>query len=432
MATRTLSSEIPSLVGQQVHLEGWVHRIRNFGGIRFLVLRDRTGFIQVVLEKDCPTDDIACEWVVAIDGTVRAEPQAPGRLEVLAQRVATICAAAPPPLEVFRPVKADAHHFETILEHRPISVRIPDVLDIFRIQAEILRAFRAYLNAQGFTEIVTPKLVSVGTEGGSALFEVEYFDRRAYLAQSPQFYKQIMVGSGLERVFEVAHAYRAEKSATSRHLTEFASLDFEMGFIDSEQEVMRMHTGLMRAIFAALRANCSSILESREIELPELQEIPQIDYERAKKVLADQFGKTDGLHGDLDTEGEQLICQWSQRELGSDLIYVTGYAAAKRPPYTMGDQADPTVSRSFDLLHGGVEITTGSQRIHEYERLVKAFQARGLDPKDYEDYFSTFRCGMPPHGGMGMGLERLTAQILGLSNVKEASLFPRDTNRLRP
>ena len=241
-----------------------------------------------------------------------------------------------------------------------------------------------------------------------------------------------MVGSGLERVFEVGHAYRAEKSETARHTTEFVSLDFEMGFIENEQDVMQMHADLIRAVFESLRARCASELERRGVALPDLGEIPQISFPEAKKVLEEEFGKTDGLDGDLDTEGERLICQWAGEELGNELIFVTGYAMRKRPVYTMARPDDPSLSRSFDLLYRGVEITTGSQRIHEYEQLVESFRRSGLDPADYEGYLAAFRHGMPPHGGMGMGLERLTKQILGLPNIKEACLFPRDRNRLRP
>ena len=225
--------------------------------------------------------------------------------------------AEAPPLEVYRPYAKQPYRLDTLLDHRAISVRIPEVLDVFRVQAEILRAYRAFLTQQGFTEIATPKLVLAGAEGGAALFEVEYYERKAYLAQSPQFYKQMMVGSGLERVFEVGHAYRAEKSETSRHITEFVSLDFEMGFIESEQDVMRMHGNCIRAIFAAVRENCSQILGRRGIELPDFQEIPQVSYPQAKRILAEKFGKTEGIHGDLDTEGERLIGQWAEEELGS-------------------------------------------------------------------------------------------------------------------
>jgi nondiscriminating aspartyl-tRNA synthetase len=254
---------------------------------------------------------------------------------------------------------------------------------------------------------------------------VKYYDRKAYLGQSPQFYKQMMVGSGLERVFEVGHAYRAEKSETSRHLTEFVSLDFEMGFIESEQEVMAM---LSETIVAAIES-------ARKISrrpLPEITQIPQIDFVEAKEILRTKFAKTTGIDGDLDTEAEKMIGQWAANELKSPLLFVTGYAVDCRPVYTMPMESDPSRTRSFDLLFNGVEISTGGQRIHRYDQLVESFRRRGLNPSDVEGYLEAFRHGMPPHGGMGLGLERFTKQLLGLSNVKEASLFPRDRNRLTP
>jgi nondiscriminating aspartyl-tRNA synthetase len=241
-----------------------------------------------------------------------------------------------------------------------------------------------------------------------------------------------MVGSGLERVFEVGHVYRAEKSETSRHLTEYLSLDFEIGFIESEQDLMQIHTGLVAAIFDAVRDRCGEILEKRGAHLPDLKEIPQVSFPDAKRVLEEEFGKADGLDGDLDTEGEQLICAWAAEELGSELLYVTGYHVDKRPMYTMPDVGMPPLTRSFDLLFRGVEITTGGQRIHEHERLVESIRSRGLDPADFDGYLAAFRHGMPPHGGMGMGLERLVKQMLGLSNIREACAFPRDRYRLAP
>ncbi|MHC4717927.1 MAG: aspartate--tRNA(Asn) ligase [Planctomycetota bacterium] len=432
MMQRTLSSELASLEGHPARLAGWVHRIRDLGGVRFLILRDRNGLSQVVVPRDVDLGDVGCESVVRVDGSVRRESRAPGGFEVLAESVRPISLAHPPPLDVFIPPDAAENRLETLLDHRAVSLRIPDVLDVFRVEAEILRAVRVHLGSQGFTEIKTPKLVRAGAEGGAAIFEVTYYDRTAYLAQSPQFYKQIMVGSGLERVFETGHAYRAEKSETSRHITEFVSIDFEMGFIESVQDVIDVHAGLIRAVFAAVRENCAYILERRGVELPEVGEIPQVAFPEARRILAERFGKTDGVAGDLDTEGERLICRWAKAAHGSDLVYVTGYAATRRPAYTMPDPADPTLTCSFDLLHNGVEVTTGSQRIHEYRQLLDSFEARGMSPADCEGYLAAFRHGMPPHGGMGMGLERLTKQMLGLANIKEACLFPRDRYRLDP
>ena len=432
MEARVLSNELPGRVERRVCLKGWVHRIRDLGGVRFLVLRDRAGTAQLVVPPHVDLGDINCEWVISAHGECRRESRAPAGVEVHADHVEVISAAQPPPLEIFNPEAATKNRLETLLEHRAVSLRIPEVLDVFRVQSVVVQAFREYLRSQGFTEIVTPKLVQAGAEGGAAIFEVKYFERAAYLAQSPQFYKQIMVGSGLERVFEVGHAYRAEKSETSRHLTEYLSLDFEMGFIESEQDVMRVHTGLIAAIFADVRERCAEILSRRGIALPELDRIPQISFPEATRVLREKYNKAEGLVGDLDTEGERLIGEWAAKELGTELVYVTGYYVDKRPMYTMPDLEQPPLTRSFDLLYRGVEITTGGQRIHDHEQLVESIRSRGLDPADYEGYLAAFKHGMPPHGGMGMGIERLLMQILRLRNVREASAFPRDRYRLEP
>ncbi len=432
MKARVLSAELPEHIGQPVFLQGWVHRIRDLGGVRFLVLRDRAGLAQAVVPNEVDLGPINCEWVVAIDGQCRAETRAPAGVEVLADSIEGISPAQSPPLDVFSPDAATKNRLETLLEHRAVSLRIPGVLEIFRLQDVVLRAFRSYLGEQGFTEIVTPKLVLAGAEGGSAVFEVKYFDRSAYLAQSPQFYKQIMVGSGLERVFETGHAYRAEKSETSRHLTEYLSLDFEMGFIKSEQDVMRMHAGLVAAIFHSAREHCGDILRRRDVTLSEFDEIPQVSYPEAQRILAEEFDKTDGLDGDLDTEGERLICQWAEQELGSELLFVTGYHVDRRPMYTMANSDSPPLTRSFDLLFRGVEITTGGQRIHDADQLAGNFRAAGLDPADFEGYFAAFRHGMCPHGGTGMGIERLIKQMLDLESIKQACAFPRDRYRLTP
>jgi nondiscriminating aspartyl-tRNA synthetase len=353
-------------------------------------------------------------------------------VEVMAEHIEVLSSAQTPPLEIFNPEAVEKNRLETLLDHRAISLPIPEVLDVFRVQAVVLEAFREHLRGQGFTEILSPKLVLAGAEGGSAVFEVKYYDRAAYLAQSPQFYKQIMVGSGLERVFEVGHAYRAEKSETARHMTEFLSLDFEMGLIDSVQDVIVMHTGGIRAMFDAVRERCGKILERRKLTLPEVGEIPQLSFPEARRALAERFSKTEGVEGDLDTEGERLISEWAQKDLGSELIFVTGYHVANRPMYTMADKERPPLTHSFDLLFRGVEITTGSQRIHQYEQLVESIRSRGLSPAHYEGYLEAFRHGMPPHGGMATGIERLLNQMLNLSNVKEVSAFPRDRYRLVP
>jgi nondiscriminating aspartyl-tRNA synthetase len=430
MHSRILSSQLPERAGTPIILRGWVHRIRNLGGVRFLLLRDRSGIAQVVLPSSLELGTIGCESVVQIDGKARREPRAPQGVEVLADHVRLVAPAEAPPIEVFKPLGAQRMQLQTLLDNRPIALRMPEVLEIFHVQAAMLRGFRSHLNVHGFTEITTPKLVLAGAEGGSALFEVEYYDRKAYLAQSPQFYKQMMVGSGLERVFEVGHAYRAEKSETSRHLAEFVSLDFEMGFIEGIEDLMQMLSSTLAAVFDEVRESCGEILRRRKLQLPTMSSIPSLDFPDAQRVLREEFGRE--VEGDLDTESERLIGQWALRELNSPLIFVTGYALHCRPVYTMPHERDESRSASFDLLHHGLEISTGGQRLHRHDALVDAMRARGLEPAHYSDYLSTFRHGMPPHGGMGLGLERLTKQALGLANVKEACLFPRDRNRLRP
>ncbi|HEY7089271.1 MAG TPA: aspartate--tRNA(Asn) ligase [Tepidisphaeraceae bacterium] len=424
-AARILSSQLPELAGKPVLLQGWVHRLRDLGGVRFLLLRDRSGIAQVILPKSLDINSIGSESVVSVHGTAQPEPRAPGGIEVLAERIEVLAEAENPPIDIFKPLKAEQTRLETLLDHRAVSLRMPEVLEIFKIQAEIVRAFRESLITMGFTEIHTPKLVLAGAEGGGALFEVKYYEGKAYLAQSPQFYKQMMVGSGLERVFEIGHAYRAEKSETSRHLTEFVSLDLEMGFIHSEQDVMRVLNQVIAAIFESVRTRFSK-------PLPVVGVIPQISYPEARQLLTERFNKTEGLEGDLDTEGERLIGQWAKEQHGSELIFITGYALSRRPAYTMPHPTDPALSASFDLLYSGVEIVTGGQRIHRYQQLVERLQSRGFNPAACEGYLEAFRHGMPPHGGMGLGLERLTKQMLGLANVKEACLFPRDRNRLTP
>ena len=430
MNTRTLSCQLPERAGSPITLEGWVHRIRNLGGVRFLLLRDRSGIAQVVVPASLDLGQINCEWVVRVQGEARHEPRAPQGIEVLAHAIEPIAQAEAAPIEIFKPLSAQRMQLQTLLDHRAITLRVPEVLEIFRVQAALLEGFRTHLTTHGFTEVMTPKLVLAGAEGGSALFEVQYFDQKAYLAQSPQFYKQMMIGSGLERVFEVGHAYRAEKSETSRHLTEFVSLDFEMGFINGIEDVMKMLSDSLFAMFEAAQACCAQILQRRHVRLPKRNAVPIIDFPDAQKVLREEFGRQ--VEGDLDTEAERLIGQWAMQQWSSPLIFVTGYALHCRPVYTMPHALDSTRSASFDLLFHGVEISTGGQRIHHHVQLVEAMRSRGLEPGNYHDYLSVFRHGMPPHGGMGLGLERLTKQVLGLANVKEACLFPRDRNRLRP
>jgi nondiscriminating aspartyl-tRNA synthetase len=312
-----------------------------------------------------------------------------------------------------------------------LSLRNPKRNLVFKLQADIIDSFRTYLRGEGFTEVTTPKIIATGTEGGTQLFSVDYFDKLAYLAQSPQFYKQMLVGSGYERVFEIGHVYRAEEHNTSRHLNEYVSLDYEMGFIENEHDVMDVEEGFIKHLFRRLNSEHASSLELFKQSLPVPEEIPRIPIREACAILQKEFNKRSKGY-DLDPEGEKLICEWAKEKHGTELLFLTEYPLSKRPVYTMPLQNNPEFTRSFDLLFRGLEITTGGQRIHDYQMLIDAFEARGLDHGEFDYYIDTFAYGMPPHGGLAIGLERITAQILGLSNVREASIFPRDRSRIIP
>ncbi len=431
---RVLAAEAGQYIGQEILLQGWVHRIRQLGQVSFLLLRDRSGVIQTVIEEgtvDLPR--VNNESVVAIRGKVGEDKRAPGGIEVRVQELNVISLSLEiAPIEINKKIDILKTNLDTVLAFRPLSLRNPDIRAIFKVQAEIIWAFREFLLKENFTEIQTPKIVATGTEGGSQLFPVQYFERQAYLAQSPQFYKQIMVGSGFERVFEVGHAYRAEEHNTARHLNEYVSLDLEMGFIENEEDVMRMEVGLLSFIFEHLRSSCEPELRLYKAKIPQFTAIPQLTLSEAKDILKSQYGKDLGGAKDLDPEGERLICRHISKDTGEELVYITAYPTEKRPFYTMPCPAHPELTKSFDLLYQGEEITTGGQRIHDYHQLVGNMKRFGLKAEDFDFYLQTFKQGMPPHGGLAIGAERITKQLLNLSNIREASLFPRDRTRISP
>lgn len=430
---RVLASEINQFIGQTVNVRGWVHRCRSLGQVLFVLVRDRTGIIQIVLESDLALEaDLPNESVVSITGCVQAEKRAPGGIEMKAIEVKLLSKSESTlPLEVNVSRERAKERLDILLQHRSISVRRLDIRAIFKVQAEIIAAFRDFLQQERFTEIKTPKLVVSATEGGAELFPVQYFEQQAFLAQSPQLYKQIMVGSGYERVFEVGKAYRAEKHDTARHINEFVSLDYEMGFINDENDVIALEVELLRYLFERVSHHCSHEIEMLDAKAPKFADIPRIQLHEAQEILAEKYGKQYS-EGDLDPEGERLLCQFALEEYGAELIYVTHYPRSERPMYTMPDNENPELTRSFDLLYRGLEVTTGGQRIHQYDMLVSEMQKRGIDPADFEFYLEAFRYGMPPHGGLAIGAERLTMQSLGLQNIREACLFPRDRTRLTP
>ena len=422
---RVLAADIPGHVDKEVHVCGWIHRIRELGGISFVLVRDRSGVVQTVFEGKAPA---TVESVVCITGPVRANEKAPGGYEVQASETKILAEAAGDlPIPVNQDLEGTS--LDAILDNRMVSLRNIKIRDAFRIQSGIIKHFSDYLRSLDFVEIKTSKLIGTGTEGGTGLFSVEYFDDKVFLAQSPQFYKQAMVASGLERVFEVAPAYRAEKHDTPRHLNEYVSLDVEMGFIESENDLMDLEVGILQAVFAGLQADHGDILAAFDAELPSSEALaatPRIDHDEAKEIISKRGGKK---VFEINPEGERILCEWAAEEHGVDAVFVYGFPRRKRPFYTY-PAGNKTMS--FDLLFRGLEITTGGRRINEYKMLQEALPKFGLTEEALADYVSIFKYGCPPHGGFAIGLERLTQKILGLANVKEASLFPRDRRRTRP
>jgi nondiscriminating aspartyl-tRNA synthetase len=431
---RIRTTEAPEHVGQRVRLAGWLYRLRRLGGINFLILRDGYGLFQAVIDDPdvlAALRDAGTESVVEVEGTVVAEPQAPGGCELHDCQARVIVPVTETlPFELNKPVLSAG--LDVFLDHAPVGLRHPRMRATFRLFGGILAAFRGHLSSEGFTEIQSPKLVGTATEGGANVFAVEYFGRKAYLAQSPQLYKQIMVGV-FERVFETGPVFRAEPHDTTRHINQYTSLDAEMGFIEDHRDVMRMLTGVVRAIYTALRAYYARELELLEADVPSVDdEIPSIRFREGQQLIYDRYGEDCRGEDDLAPQHERWLCEWAAEEYGSELLFVTHYPASKRPFYTMPATGDPAHTHSFDLLCRGTEIVTGGQRVHRYEQLLAHLEKWGLTEEGFEGYLEAFRYGMPPHGGFGMGAERLLQTVIGAGNLRETTLFPRDIKRLAP
>lgn len=422
---RTLVQDLSQHNGETVLLKGWVYSRRDLGGVQFLTLRDRTGIVQCVgSQLEIPI----AESVVQVKGKVVQHPKAPGGYEIQISELEVLSRAVEPsPVEL---PKVQWHvNPETLLDYRYVSVRGLKERASLKVQAVLVQSFREALIDAGFTEIFTPKIVSAGAEGGSNLFEVDYFGERAYLAQSPQLYKQIMVGV-YERVFETAPVYRAEEHATSRHLNEYLSLDVELGFIESEEDVMQIEEMVLQRICKDLAEKCQKEFELFKMEAPKAPErFPRIPLLEARQLIKDHFGYSVGGK-DLDPEGERLLSQYFQEKEGSDFVFVTDFPKNARPFYAYYEANGLT--RSFDLLYRGIEITSGGQRIHEYPMLLESLKDRNMKVDGFEGYLEVFKHGMPPHGGFAIGAERLTAKFLGIQNVRYARAFPRDRHRLLP
>lgn len=426
---RTFVADLGSHLDQEVLLRGWVRRIRETKSTTFLVLQDASGLVQVVADPAAlASTEVKTEDAVEIVGRVRAEPRARQGFEVDLRELRVV-APSGPNLPFTSAAKLETIGQEVVLDYRPLSLRTDRGGTIFRVQAALIQGFRDGLRRRRFTEIFTSKIVAGGTEGGANLFEIRYFDRAAYLAQSPQFYKEHGV-AGLERVFETAHVYRAEPHATSRHLTEYYSLDFEMGFIAGPEDVIQLERELLTEVFEGIRTRFEENLKGFDAYLPSLLETPIWSFDECLDRLQKIHGRTD-LTDDLDPESERQLCAMAEKETGVSAVFVLGFPLSQRPFYTH-PAPDGRASFGFDLLFRGLEVTTGGQRLHRRSDLEAALRRKGIDPSAFEPHLRMFDLGMPPHGGLAIGAERLTAQVLGLSNVREATLYPRDRNRIEP
>lgn len=420
-------------VGKTIRMEGSVHTIRDMGDVAFVILRKSEGLVQCVFEEGKTAFDLALlkeESAIRVTGVVSEEGRAPHGFELRLREIEVLSQ----PAEVL-PIAISKWKLNTSLETklslRPITLRNPMERAKFRIQEGIVRGFRDFLHLKEFTEIRTPKLVARGAEGGSNVFKLDYFNKKAELAQSPQFYKQTMVGV-YDRVFEVAPVFRAEKHNTTRHLNEYTSMDFEMGYIDGFEEIMEMETGFLQYTIDLLKKEYAQELKMLKIELPDVSNIPTVRFSEAKELVSEKYDRKIKNPYDLEPEEEVLIGRYFKEECGSDFVFVTHYPSKKRPFYAMDDPTDDRYTLSFDLLFRGLEITTGGQRIHDYETILKKMEDRGMNPEDISSYLMIFQYGMPPHGGLGIGLERLTMRLLDEANVRETTLFPRDVTRLEP
>jgi nondiscriminating aspartyl-tRNA synthetase len=426
--SRTLTTQLPQRIGQRVTVQGWIHRRRRLSRVAFLVVRDRGGLAQIVIGDEVTRrwlDELCEETVVSVEGTVVANPKAPGGAEISDPRITVLGSSTTPPVELWRPAMAAG--LPTLLDHAPIAWRHPGRAAAWQLAAASLRGFRRTLDERGFTEIQSPKLVAGSTESGATVFTVDYFGRPAYLAQSPQFYKQMMVGV-FERVYEVGPVFRAEPHDTVRHLAEYVSLDVELGFIDDHRDVLAVLRDVLAGMVDTIHAEAADAAQRAGARLPEVPErIPMIHFRDALTLVG-----ADPDEPDLAPEHERRLGRWARDEHGSDFLAVEGYPARKRPFYTHPEPGDPRSTNSFDLLFRGLELVTGGQRLHEYDDYARALADRGEPAGAYEPYLQTFRHGMPPHGGFAIGLERWTARLVGADNVRQTTLFPRDLHRLTP
>lgn len=418
---------------KSVITHGTIYNIRDMGDFAFVILRKVNGLIQCVYTKNGNEEEkelLKEENCVRVTGELRDEPRAVNGIEIAVEKMELLSKPAEE-----TPLSISKRKLNIALENeigiRPIVLRNEQKRSIFKLQEGLVRAFRLYLENNDFTEIFTPKIVAAGAEGGANIFKLEYFGKKAYLAQSPQFYKQMLIPV-YERVFEIAPVFRAEKHDTTRHLNEYVSVDFEMGYINSFYDVINMETGMIKFAINYLDENYAAFLKKLNVELPKIDTIPCVKFRDAKEMVAAKYNRKIKDPYDLEPEEERLIGELFKEEYNSDFVFVTHYPVKKRPFYAMDDPEDPKYTLSFDLLFRGLEVTTGGQRIHKYDEQVKKMIFKGLYPEDFESYLMLHKYGCPPHGGLGMGLERFLMKLIDEKNIRATSMFPRDTVRLIP
>lgn len=433
--TSTPYNEFKNHIGEVVTIKGALHNIREMSDFAFIIVRTARELIQCVYSPEFSdfrlSEDIVEQAAAKVTGKVVKSETRDGseRYELQIHNIEILSKPADiPPVVISK--KQVVCDLSVNLDNRPVTLRNPKERAIFKIQEGIQRGFREYLTLQNFTEIHSPKINFAGAEGGTNVFKLDYFGKTVYLAQSPQLYKQTLVPV-YERVFEIAPVFRAEHHDTSRHLNEYISMDFEMGFIESFDDIMNMETGVLKYIMNLLKTEYAPEVELLKVDVPEITAIPCIKFKDAKELCVKKLKNITDMK-DFEPEEEAFLGKWAKQQYNSDFLFVTHYLSKKRPFYTMDDPEDPEVTLSFDLLFRGIEITSGGQRIHDYNMQVEKMKKLGMNPEEFETYLMLHKYGAPPHGGLGLGLERLTMHLLGFKNVRYAAMFPRDINRVSP
>lgn len=427
------TEELEKFVGKMVEIHGSIYKVRKMSGFAFVILRTKRSLVQCIWSpeySDFLIEDLQEESCVVITASVVKDERSRTGWELQMLSIEILSEPAEELPLVINQKEMDVS-MENLLNYRPITLRNEKERAIFKIQEGICNGFRNFLLGQKFTEIHTPKIVFAGAEGGANIFHLDYFGKEAYLAQSPQFYKQMMVGV-YERVFEIAPVFRAEKHDTSRHLNEYTSVDFEMGYIRNFYDIMEMETRMLQYTLDYLKCEYNQEIKVLKVDIPSADNIPVLKFLEAKELIAKEYSMVITDFEDFEPKEEKLLFELAKKKMGSEFVFITHYPTKKRPFYAMEEKENPEDTLSFDLLFRGLEITTGGQRIHNYQEQIGKMIARGMDVEEFESYLMMHKYGMPPHGGLGLGLERFTSKLLGQNNIRLSTLFPRDTSRVRP